>query len=174
MKILEQGEKHFILINRTADSLFSLIADGRNRDTTLGRETWKSLLGSEGSLQLNCNMECFNVFGGSCGAKARIGIIANNEIGCGYCPDSTIGFGIGGDLAVSNSTCGNAATYRQQADNDGRDPKAMGYNYPCAVTWGWRDTQKIFIRGGSAPRSNPLPFYAALFTKKVPLSYTFY
>ena len=103
MKILEQGEKHFVLINRTADSLFSLIADGQNRDTTLGRETWKSLLGSKGSLQLNFNMECFNVFGGSCGAKARIGIIANNEIGCGSCPDSTIGFVIGGDLAVSNS-----------------------------------------------------------------------
>ena len=96
MRILEQDEKHFILIHRTADSLFSLIADGQYRNTTLGRETWKSLLGSEGSLQLNCNMEEFNVFGGSRGAKARIGIIANNEIGCGYCPDSTFGFGIGG------------------------------------------------------------------------------
>ena len=31
-----------------------------------------------------------------------------------------------------------------------------------------------FIRGGSAPRSNPLPFYTPFFTKKVPLSYTFY
>ena len=127
MRILEQDEKHFILIHRTADSLFSLIADGQYRNTTLGRETWKSPLGSEGSLQLNCNMEEFNVFGGSCGAKARIGIIANNEIGCGSCPDSTIGFGIGGDLAVSNSTCGNAAAYGQQADNGGRDLKAMGY-----------------------------------------------
>ena len=107
--------------------MFSLIADGQNRNTTLGRETWKSLLGSEGSLQLHCNMEGFNVFGGSRGAKARIGIIANNEIGCGYCPDSTFGFGIGGDLAVSNSTCGNAAAYGQQADNGGRDLKAMGY-----------------------------------------------
>ena len=72
-------------------------------------------------------MEGFNVFGVSCGAKARIGIIANNEIGCGYCPDSTIGFGIGGDLAFSNSTCGNAAAYGQDADNGGRDLKAMGY-----------------------------------------------
>ena len=107
--------------------MFSLIADGQNRNTTLGRETWKSLLGSEGSLQLHCNMEGFNVFGGSCGAKARIGIIANNEIGCGYSLDSTFGFGIGGDLAVSNSTCGNAAAYGQQADNGGRDLKATGY-----------------------------------------------
>ena len=35
-------------------------------------------------------------------------------------------------------------------------------------------TQQIFIRRGSAPRSNPLPFYIPFFTKKVPLSYTFY
>ena len=72
-------------------------------------------------------MEGFNVFDGSCGAKARIDIIANNEIGCGYCPDSTIGLGIGGDLAVSNSTCGNAAEYGQDANNGGRDLKAMEY-----------------------------------------------
>ena len=32
-------------------------------------------------------------------------------------------------------------------------------------------TQQMFIRGGSAPRSNPLPFYTLFFTKKVPLSY---
>ena len=35
-------------------------------------------------------------------------------------------------------------------------------------------SQKIFIRGGSAPRSNPLPFYVPFFTKNVPLSYSFY
>ena len=37
-------------------------------------------------------------------------------------------------------------------------------------------TQQIFIRGGSAPSSNPLqlPFYVPFFTKKVPLSCTFY
>ena len=34
---------------------------------------------------------------------------------------------------------------------------------------------KMFIRGGSAPRPNPLPLYIPFFTKKVPLvSYTFY
>ena len=27
-------------------------------------------------------------------------------------------------------------------------------------------TQQMFIRGGSAPRSNPLPFYLSFFTKK--------
>ena len=35
---------------------------------------------------------------------------------------------------------------------------------------GWRGgggTQQMFIRGGSAPQSNPLPFYIPFFTKKV-------
>ena len=35
-------------------------------------------------------------------------------------------------------------------------------------------TQQMFIRGGSARKSHPLSFYISLFTKKVPLSYTFY
>ena len=35
-------------------------------------------------------------------------------------------------------------------------------------------TQQIFIRGGSAPRSNLLPFYIPFFMKKVPLSSIFY
>ena len=35
-------------------------------------------------------------------------------------------------------------------------------------------TQQMLIRGGSVPRSNPLPSYILFFTKKVPLSYTFY
>ena len=34
-------------------------------------------------------------------------------------------------------------------------------------------TQQSFIRGGSAPRSKPLPFYIPFLTEKVPLSYTF-
>ena len=123
MKILGRDEKHFILINKTADSLFSLIADGQHRATSLGRETWKSLLGSEGSLQLNCNVEGFNVFDGGC-AKTRIGIIANNENGCFVCPDSRLGFGSGGAPDPSN-TCGNAAKY--DADNGDKYLKAMGY-----------------------------------------------
>ena len=38
--------------------------------------------------------------------------------------------------------------------------------------------QQMFMRGGSAPRSNPLPFYTPLFTKtsakQVPLLHTVY
>lgn len=130
MKIHEQNEKHFILINRTADSLFSLIADGRYRATSLGRGTWKSFIDSEASLQPNCNMEGFNVISPDpqsthC-SKARIGIIANNEVGCDVCPDSRIGFGTGGYPTYS-STCGNFALDGLQADNGGKDLKAMGY-----------------------------------------------
>ena len=125
MKILGQDEKHFILINKTADSLYSLIADGQHRATSLGRETWKSLLGSEGSLQLNCNMEGFNVIGTStwC-AKTRIGIIANDQNDCYSCPDSRIGFGSGGE-PVHSITCGIAAAHG--TDNGDKYLKAMGY-----------------------------------------------
>ena len=35
-------------------------------------------------------------------------------------------------------------------------------------------TQPSFIRGGSAPRSKPLPFYIPFLVEKVPLSYTFH
>ena len=39
---------------------------------------------------------------------------------------------------------------------------------------GERGTQRMFIQGGSVPSSNTLSFYIPFFTKKVPLSYTFY
>ena len=47
----------FIVIHKQADSLFSLIADGQYRATLLGREKWKELIGSQGSLQYNCENE---------------------------------------------------------------------------------------------------------------------
>ena len=50
----------FTVIKKEASSLYSLIADGQYRETSLGRDTWKSLIGSEASLQLNCNTEGFN------------------------------------------------------------------------------------------------------------------
>ena len=59
-------------------------------------------------------------------SKARTGIIANNEVGCHLCPDSRIGFGTGGYPAFSN-TCGNVAPDGLEADNGGKDLKAMGY-----------------------------------------------
>ena len=112
---------NFVVINKQADSLHSLIADGQYRSTSLGRDMWKSLLGSQGSLQTNCNKEGFNAVCG--GPKARIGIVGNNEGDCISC-DSRIGFGTGGAHDDSN-TCGNEAEY--SPDNGAKHIKAMGY-----------------------------------------------
>ena len=106
MKIGQQFKS--VVINHQARSLYSLIADGKYRTTSLGRmyNTWKKLIGSRASLQPNCNQEGFNVV---CThkdwSKARIGILGNNEDDCSNC-DSRIGFGTGGYHDDSN-TCGN-------------------------------------------------------------------
>ena len=50
MKFDEQ--LRFIVINKQADSLYSLIADGKHRRTSLGRETWKTLLGDHASFAI--------------------------------------------------------------------------------------------------------------------------
>ena len=122
MKI--SGQLRFIVINKEANSLLSLIADGIWRASSLGRDEWKKLIGAQGSLQLNCNKEGFNAVGtASVHSKARIGYIANEQYNCGSC-DSRIGFGTGGSPDNSN-TCGNAAP--QSSDNGDRDIKAMGY-----------------------------------------------
>ena len=114
----------FTVINQQADSLHSLIADGKYRNTSLGRNMWKSLIGSQASLQSYCNKEGFNAVGDNTRlSKSRIGIIANQESNCGSC-DSHIGFGTGGTQDDSN-TCGNEATH--SPDNGNKHIKAMGY-----------------------------------------------
>ena len=111
---------NFILVNKQASSLYSLIADGNGRTTSLGRDTWKKLIGSRASLQPNCDQEGFNVkCDGPGRPKARIGILGNNENDCSTC-DSRIGFGTGGKHDDSN-TCGNEAKYGNT------HIKAMGY-----------------------------------------------
>ena len=128
MKINDNQPK-FIVINQQANSLYSLIADGQYRDTSLGRATWKSLMGSEASLQLYCNKEGFNAKSniqyspGIDQAKARIGILGNKVNDCDGC-DSRIGFGTGGVYDDSN-TCGNEAKY--YSDNDDKHIKGIGY-----------------------------------------------
>ena len=89
MKIGQQIK--FIVINKQANSLYSLIADGQYRHTSLGLDTWKSLIGSEASLQKICNKEGFNaVSKDSRFSKARIGILGDNIGDCRTC-DSRIG-----------------------------------------------------------------------------------
>ena len=120
MKIGQQ--KKFIIISKTANSLYSLIADGQYRATSLGRNMWQTLIGSQGSLQTNCNKEGFNTICDSTCAT-RIGIVANNENDCLSC-DSRIGFGTGGHPDDSN-TCGNTVKFNGQ--NGNRNVKTMGY-----------------------------------------------
>ena len=115
---------NFIVINKQANSLYSLIADGQYRATSLGRDKWKTLIGSQASLQVHCNNEGFNTVSLlSQNSKARIGIISNEQNNCDSC-DSRIGFGTGGDPDDSN-TCGNEAMW--DPDNGNKHIKAMGY-----------------------------------------------
>ena len=103
MKIGQQI--NFVVINKQANSLYSLIADRQYRPTSLGRNTWKTLTGSQASLQLNCNKEGFNANSTlNYHSKARIGIIGNNQNDC-LTSNSRIGFGTGGRPDHFN-TCG--------------------------------------------------------------------
>ena len=122
MKINKQI--NFTVINKTANSLYSLIADGQYRATSLGRETWKGLIGSQASLQPYCNKEGFNAASGASDhSKARIGSLGNDADECNFC-GSRIGFGTGGFPDDSN-TCGNEASL--SLDNSDKHIKAMGY-----------------------------------------------
>ena len=104
--------------------MYSLIADGQYRNTSLGRDTWKSLIGSNASLQENCNKEGFNAVSGELvHSKARIGIISNDQDDCTSC-NSRIGFGTGGWPDKTNS-CGNEA--KKSPDNGQKHIKTMGY-----------------------------------------------
>ena len=122
---MKKGQQiNFILVSKPANSLYSLIADGQYRATSLGKDTWKTLIGSEVSLQIYCNKEGFNSIGNDpLHSKARIGVIGNNENDCNSC-DSRIGFGTGGYYDDTN-TCGNEATFFP--DNDDKHIKTMGY-----------------------------------------------
>ncbi|XP_068683395.1 uncharacterized skeletal organic matrix protein 5-like [Montipora foliosa] len=114
----------FLVINKQAQSLHSLIADGKYRSTSLSRNTWKTVIGSLASLQANCSMEGFNATSVR-HSRARIGIIGNNESDCPT-PDSKIGFGNGGHHDNLNS-CGNFAINQPSSDNGSKNIKAVGY-----------------------------------------------
>ncbi|XP_067025891.1 uncharacterized skeletal organic matrix protein 5-like [Acropora muricata] len=115
---------NFVVLNMTANSLFSLIADGRYRPTSLGRNTWKSLIGARASLARYCNREGFNARSGrNWNARVRIGVLGNQERNCILC-NSRIGFGTGG-LPDHTNSCGNDA--QASADNGWKRIETMGY-----------------------------------------------
>ena len=122
MKIGQQI--NFTVINKQANSLYSLIADGQYRATSLGRNKWKTLIGSEASLQLNCNKEGFNVKSDTgSSSSAIIGFLGNDQPDCSS-SESRIGFGTGG-FPHDGVTCGNTAM--GSPDNKDKQIKAMGY-----------------------------------------------
>ena len=124
MRLQREENINFLVINKTADSLYSLIADGQYRPTSLGRTKWKTLIGSQASLQKNCSMEGFNAVSSvQSSSKVRIGFLANNEGDCNNC-DSRIGFGTEGYPDNSN-TCGNVA--KHSPDNGAKYIKVIGY-----------------------------------------------
>ena len=119
------SQKRFTLINKQASSFHSLIAQGQYLATSLGRNTWKWLIGSQSSMQHYCNKEGFNVAAGENNEqKIRIGIFANQEDDCAT-PDSKIGFGMGG--SSSTNTCGNVANGKFSPDNGDKNIRAKGY-----------------------------------------------
>jgi len=115
---------NFIVINKQANSLYSLIADGQYRNTSLGRNTWKKLIGSQASLHLNCNREGFNVVSDTDWmSKARIGLLGDDNPNCNK-SKSRIGFGTRG-YPHDGVTCGNTAI--NGPDNGDKRIEAMGY-----------------------------------------------
>jgi hypothetical protein len=116
-----------------ASSLYDLIADGKYRQTRVGRTQWKSLI-SGSSLQRNCNREGFNVYAVSHHTRVRLGLVANEQNHCNS-PDSSIGLGAGGGLNYHWQWCGsshtsvNAAGNLAQchADNGNKNARAMAY-----------------------------------------------
>ena len=84
-------ENKFLVIKKQANSLFALIADGKYRATSPGRNTWKTLIGSQASLQTSCNKEGFNAAASDKGSsKARIGILGNRRIPEAVTPGSVL------------------------------------------------------------------------------------
>ena len=111
-----QNQNRFIVINKTANSVFSLIADGKHRPTSLGRDTWKKLFGDSASLEPYCNLEGFNA---RCSSPvSRIGIITNDNLDCIHC---------GANIAFGSNDYGCVNVGSPQADNGNELNSAMGY-----------------------------------------------
>ena len=85
---------------------------GPARATSVGRNAWRTLVGSP-SLQPFCNAEGFNMVSGGDYQAVRLGVLTNQENDCDSA-DSRLGFGgqynrcgVGADVSSGNvSTCG--------------------------------------------------------------------
>ncbi|XP_015771709.1 PREDICTED: neurogenic locus Notch protein-like isoform X4 [Acropora digitifera] len=119
-------ETNWITVSYKASSLHSLMSNNTYHETRVSRGRWKSLV-ADSSLQINCNMEGFNVKpsgGENDAAVTRIGILGDNGNNCGSC-NSRIGFGSKG-LRLGqhdDNSCGNECV-DIRADNGEKHIKA--------------------------------------------------
>ncbi|XP_028408148.1 neuroendocrine convertase 2-like [Dendronephthya gigantea] len=123
------GQLRGLSFSHRASSLFSLFADGRYRQTHIGRSNWRRLI-YRSSLQRNCNREGFNVYSTDRNVRVRLGLIANQQSHCGS-PDSFIGVGGGGIKQLCSTRIATLNTAGNYAiclpDNGEKNAKAMGY-----------------------------------------------
>ncbi|MCB9634072.1 MAG: hypothetical protein H6721_18280 [Sandaracinus sp.] len=122
------GTVRYLTIPQAGASLSSVIAPGTYVASTVGRDAWKGLMAS-GSLQPFCNREGFNAQANTpaaAWARARIGIISNQEADCGS-PDSRIGIGTQGNACGQSDaiSAGNAAF----CSPDAGDRNTQGFGY---------------------------------------------
>jgi hypothetical protein len=107
------GEMHYLSVHVSGASLRQTMVRGNERETTLGREAWRSLIPVT-SLQENCNAEGINIR-----HKLRFGLLGNEQDDCNT-PDSFIGIGSTRDAVIS----GNYAVGRWGSDNGDRRTQA--------------------------------------------------
>ena len=109
-------------------TLLSLV-NGPYTPTALGRSAWVALADGA-SLQLNCNIEGFDVYFSAPYARARIGLVANNESDCNT-PDSAIGFGVesgpGNGCYTTDPAYGAGVVGGCSCGPDGPDKTLFGY-----------------------------------------------
>ncbi|XP_062500458.1 mannose-binding protein C-like [Corticium candelabrum] len=106
------GTIRWITLSYSASSLYSLIADGNYRSTSIGENKWRPLLPAS-SLQQFCNREGFNTRSTYNYrshyihyARARLGLLASNSNNCNS-PDSFLGFGTENSHKSIRNSAGN-------------------------------------------------------------------
>jgi hypothetical protein len=107
------GEMHYLSFQASGSSLRQTMVRGNERETSLGREAWRSLIPVT-SLQDNCNAEGINIR-----HKLRFGLLGNEQDDCNS-PDSFIGIGSTREVVIS----GNFAVGRYGSDNGDRRTRA--------------------------------------------------
>ena len=109
---IDSGTIRYLVLPLAATNMSELFAGGTMHATTLGRDAWKGLVGTDASLQPNCNLEGANVYHEL--TRVRLGIIANEQEDCDS-PDSRLGVGGAGlpvcDPVPDVQTAGNSSCY---------------------------------------------------------------